>query len=160
MRAINICAGFRTTGIHPLNADILKIPCQTKTDHKFIDSDEMQPFTPAKRQEDCFSSDSSFSSVSDYQQIERQNTIEMTNIDSKTYLSENSKLNHLIGKMTQKISFLLLNKVWLMPKRRKELKMSENKRKSRENKRNSRLQRVKGLCVDTLRVHIAEISTL
>ena len=85
MTAINICAGFRTTGIHPLNADILKIPCQTKTDHKFIDSDEMQPFTPAKRQvfyEDCFSSDSSFSSVSDYQQIERQNTIEMANIEN------------------------------------------------------------------------------
>lgn len=47
MTAVNISAGFQTTGIYPLNADALKLPCQTKSNSDIIHS--TAAFTPAKR---------------------------------------------------------------------------------------------------------------
>lgn len=72
MTAANICAGFKTTGIYPLNPDVLKIPGQVKTDSKFINPSEQQrlPFSSSKRQafhEVDLLPDSPLISVSDYQ---------------------------------------------------------------------------------------------
>ena len=115
MTAVNICAGFKTTGIYPLNADILKIPGQVEAQIKIFDSSEVQrlPFAPAKRQvfheEDL--PDSPLTSISDYQPAQRQGIVDMANIENIPLV--NSKPSHLNGTLIQRTLFLHLNKVWI-----------------------------------------------
>ena len=46
MTVTNTSSGFRTTGIHPLNPNALKLPCQVKTTSEYVDC--VSSFTPAK----------------------------------------------------------------------------------------------------------------
>ena len=94
MNAPNISAGFRTTGIYPLNFDALKVPCQVKAESPSQPVESILPYTPAKCEvfrsevdrfeDECAycEAESPLTTTSDYFPCKRRGTVKMLNVET------------------------------------------------------------------------------
>ncbi len=83
----NISSGFSTTGIYPFNPDALTLPCQINPQPDSPLAENIAPFTPAKckffgNADELVQSDSPVSSPPVYHPSDRQNTMQMLNIEA------------------------------------------------------------------------------
>ena len=151
MTAVNIYAGFQTTGIYPLNADALKLPCQTKSNSDIIHS--TVAFTPAKRdvldlekekRDVCDSGEEDISpnpddaalespliSVSDYRPAKQRTTLQMLDINTVLQRQASTK-----PKKDEDPSLLLLTSSENVA--RMEAKKDKNKNKGKGKKQRSK----------------------